>query len=105
MLLPCFPLLHAVVPIPGLLLEGNAFGCASSQTSVSDKKTRCRAPLGRERPGDGGDGSGAGAGESVLVVDGCGQRARARPVWFGCDRVVIAHRFAFALAYGVEALD
>ena len=25
--------------------------------------------------------------------------------WFGCGRVVIAHRFAFALAYGVEALD
>jgi hypothetical protein len=47
----------------------------------------------------------AGAGESVLVVDGRGQRARARPVWFGCDRVVIAHRLAFALAYGVEALD
>ena len=25
--------------------------------------------------------------------------------WFGRGRVVIAHRFAFALAYGVEALD
>jgi len=88
-------LLHAVVPIPGLLLEGNAFGCASSQTSVSDKKTRCRAPSGRERPGNGGAvpvKGGAGAGESVLVVDGRG-------------RVVIAHRFAFALADGVEALD
>jgi hypothetical protein len=61
MLLPCFPLLHAVVSIPGLLLKGNAFGCASSQTSVSDKKKRCR--------------------------------------------MVIVHRFAFALAYGAGALD
>ena len=25
--------------------------------------------------------------------------------WFGRGRVIIAHRFAFALAYGVEALD
>jgi hypothetical protein len=25
--------------------------------------------------------------------------------WFGRGRVVIAHRFAFALAYGVEVLD